>query len=107
MSESASKNLNRWKVSERKEDLLVLTKFGVAIKSIILREKINFMKRIINMLLWMLAPMCFFLFLLCFTEAFVKNGDFAEPLEGISIILSIVFGAMFVTGFIRSEEHTS
>ncbi len=58
------------------------------------------MKRIINMLLWMLAPMCFFLFLFCFTDAFIKDWGIGLPLEYISIILSIIFGALFLTGFI-------
>ena len=57
------------------------------------------MKRIIDMLLWMLVPMLVCLSLFMFATAFIV-GRILEPLQIITVILSIIFGALFLTGFI-------
>lgn len=58
------------------------------------------MKRIINMLLGMVYPMLISLFIYGFAEAFISERDFREPLQTATVIMAIVFGAMFIAGVI-------
>ena len=64
------------------------------------------MKRIINMLLGMIYPALIFLFILCFAEAFIFDSYFREPLQIVTAILTIIFGALFVAGFIWNIVYT-
>lgn len=62
------------------------------------------MKKNSNIFINMVYPMLISLFLYCFTTAFVKNSSL-ESLQLISIILTFVFGIMFVIGLIFEIIH--
>ncbi|MDE7263120.1 MAG: hypothetical protein K2N64_00480 [Anaeroplasmataceae bacterium] len=59
------------------------------------------MKRIIDTFLQMVYPTLISLFIFVFTAAFVKDNSL-EPLQLISAVLSIVFGLIFLIGFVMN-----
>lgn len=58
------------------------------------------MKRIINMLLYMIYPALISLFTLCFVKAFVVGKEWTEPLIGITAFLTVAFMIAFIAGFV-------
>ena len=57
------------------------------------------MKNIMEIFLNMVYPSLIALCIFAFTSAFVE-GDMLEPLQLISAILSLIFGLVFIIGFI-------
>ncbi len=64
------------------------------------------MKRIIEAFLQMIYPSLISLFIFVFTTAFV-NGESLETLQLITAILSILFGFLFVIGFLLNIVYNS
>lgn len=59
------------------------------------------MKKIIETSLQMIYPSLISLFIFAFTTAFVNGSEF-EVLQVISILLTIVFGLIFLIGFVMN-----
>ncbi len=58
-----------------------------------------YMKKSFNAFTNMVYPMLISLFLFCFVDAFI-TGESHEALQLITAILTIIFGLLFVIGFI-------
>lgn len=63
------------------------------------------MKNIIETFLKMVYPSLISLFIFAFTSAFVDGNDL-EPLQLISAILFLVFGLVFIIGFIMKIMYS-
>lgn len=57
------------------------------------------MKKINDVFMSMVYPMLISLFIFSFVSAFVKDSSL-EPLQLISALLALIFGLLFVIGFI-------
>lgn len=59
------------------------------------------MKKISEVFLQMIYPALISLFIFAFTDAFV-SGSSLEPLQLISAVLCIIFGLIFIIGFVMN-----